>query len=213
MRGSTRFRRGSGWLALSLVAFATPGARAEAEASGALTASELARLANGELVTRPVEERRGRFDLVGGTSWQVIDARPDVVWQALLDTPRYPRMLPRVVEARLVDSAGDQRTVYVRQGTSFVQTKYYLKLKYDESRGDVRFALDDTRPHDVDAAWGFYSIRPYKGGRTLLTYGIMADLGGGLVQFVVRGVVHEWMLKTPWMIKRFVEGSGRWIYK
>jgi hypothetical protein len=28
----------------------------------------------------------------------------------------------------------------------------------------------------------------------------------------MRDSVHEWMLRTPWMIKRFVEGSGRKIY-
>lgn len=203
---------GSG-LAFLLVTLVASLTRADVPTGDALTREELASLARGELVVRPVAERRGRFELMGGTSWQVIQASPNVVWQALLDTQHYPKMLPRVLEARLVIAAGDERTVFVRQGAAFVQTTYYLKLKHDEARGDVRFALDDTRPHGIAAAWGFYSVRPYRGGRTLLTYGIMADIGRGIVNFVIRETVHEWMLRTPWMVKRFVEGSGRWIYR
>ena len=49
-------------------------------------------------------------------------------------------------------------------------------------------------------------------GKTLLAYGVMADIGGGFLMGSMRDSVHEWMLRTPWMIKRFVEGSGRKIY-
>lgn len=202
-----------GGFALLLVTIVANPAHAEDGGDAPLTQEELARLAHGELVVRSAAERRGRFELMGGTSWQVINATPNVVWQALLDTEHYAKMLPRVIEARLITSAGDERTVFLRQGAAFVQTTYYIKLKHDASRAEIRFALDDTRPHGIEAAWGFYSVRPYRGGRTLLTYGIMADIGSGLVNFVVRDVVHEWMLRTPWMVKRFVEGSGRWIYR
>jgi hypothetical protein len=30
---------------------------------------------------------------------------------------------------------------------------------------------------------------------------------------VLRPAVQEWALRVPWMVKRFVEGSGRYIYK
>jgi ribosome-associated toxin RatA of RatAB toxin-antitoxin module len=214
-RHTIRAARGGGnpWGAFVFAVFAACPARAWAEDRGALTGAELARLGRGELVVRPAAERRGRLDLMGGTSWQVIDARPEVVWSAILDTQHYRKMLPRVLEARVVTHAGDERTVFVRQGVAFVQTTYHLKLKIDATKADVRFALDDTRPHAIEAAWGFFSVRPHRGERTLLTYGIMADIGSGLIALVVRDTVQEWMLRTPWMIKRFVEGSGRWIYR
>ena len=41
----------------------------------------------------------------------------------------------------------------------------------------------------------------------------MADLDVGALGSLMRGDVHEWLLKVPWTVKRFVEGSGRWIYK
>ena len=43
-------------------------------------------------------------------------------------------------------------------------------------------------------------------------YGIMADLGGGLLSNVFGDEIHEWMLKTPWMVKRFVESGGGNLY-
>ena len=73
--------------------------------------------------------------------------------------------------------------------------------------------MDDRRPHDLRAAWGFYSGAPLRAGDALLAYGVMADIGDGLGARFVRGSVHDWMMKVPWMVKRFVEGSGRYIYK
>jgi ribosome-associated toxin RatA of RatAB toxin-antitoxin module len=186
---------------------------AAADREDQLTLTERKQLNSGELVQRPVRETRGKLDLMGGTSWQVIDAPPERVWRALLDVKRYPRMLPRVIEARLVKRKGDTRLIFVRQGAAFVETTYHLKVSVNRKQRDMTFALDDKRPHRVRAAWGFFSVRPYGKARTLLTFGIMADPGEGLIAAMMRGIVHEWMLKSPWMIKRFVEGSGQWIYK
>ena len=50
----------------------------------------------------------------------------------------------------------------------------------DVAWDDITFELDRRRPHDVDAAWGFWNLRPYRDGRVLVTYGVMADFGGGI---------------------------------
>lgn len=178
-----------------------------------LSAHERERLARGELVTRPVIERRGALRLVGGTSWQVIDAKPSAVWQAVLDTSHYNRMLPCVRSAKLVSKNAQQRTVFVTHSAGPVDASYYLKVKTYPERWDVTFTLDESRPRSVRAAWGFYSIRPYGNGKTLLAYGAMVDVGDGLIASLTRTTVQEWTLKVPWMVKRFVEGSGRWIYR
>jgi hypothetical protein len=152
---------------------------------------------------------------MGGSSWQVIDAPPDVVWRALLDTPRYHRFMPQVLEARVVRASDNIRTVFLRQGTEgLVEAKYYLRVNVHEDRRDITFAIDDDMPHDLlRAAWGFYTVRPYREGKTLLAYGVMADIGGGVVASLMRHNVHDWMLRTPWMVKRFLEGSGRKLYR
>ena len=179
-----------------------------------LSSEERASLASGALVSRPLSERRGSLNLIGGTSYQVIDAPLRVVWDALLDTQYYHRMMPRVLEARLVQRNADQRTVFMRQGAGPFVRAYYLNVHVREAQGDISFSVDDQRPHDVRAAWGFYNVRPYGDGkRTLLAYGVMADLNVGALGALVRGDVHEWLLKVPLTVKRFVEGSGRYIYK
>src|SRR4051812_18904098 len=80
--------------------YAAP-ALTQSGSDGAFSAKELGQLKAGELVTRASSEERGSLQLIGGTSWQVIHAAPAVVFQALLDTQRYPHMLPAVTGARL----------------------------------------------------------------------------------------------------------------
>jgi hypothetical protein len=183
--------------------------------SASFTAEESRRLEAGELVLRPSVRSQGSLRLMGGSSWQVIDASPDVVWRALLDTPRYRRMMPRVLEARVVRAKNDVRTVFMRQGARGVlEASYYLNVKVHEPQRDITFAIDEHMPHDLlKAAWGFYTVRSYGKAKTLLAYGVMADIGGGPIVGLMRGSMHDWMLRTPWMIKRFVEGSGRHYYR
>lgn len=179
----------------------------------AFSEDEWRKLEAGELVARSQTQRRNGLELMGGSSWQVIDAAPEVVFSALLDTHRYPKMMPQVLEAKLVASQGAERTVFVRQGQKGIAEKrYYLRVNIDEQKRDITFSVDDKRPHDLRAAWGFYTVRPFKDGKTLLAYGIMADLGGGLLSNVFGDEIHEWMLKTPWMVKRFVESGGANLY-
>jgi ribosome-associated toxin RatA of RatAB toxin-antitoxin module len=193
---------------LATVAFAGNGANRN------FSSEEQASLAAGALVSRPMVERRGSLDLMGGTSYQVIDAPLRVVWSALLDTSHYHRMMPRVLEARVVRDEPHERTVFMRQGVGPFEKTYYLTVRIREDRGDITFSVDERRPHDLRAAWGFYTVRPYADGKkTLLAYGVMADIGAGPLGVLVRDDVHEWLLKVPWTVKRFVEGSGRHIYK
>src|SRR5262252_9083173 len=100
----------AGSLLIAAVAFAGNGGSRE------LSQEERASLDRGALVQRPIVERRGSLDLMGGTSYQVIDAPLKVVWNALLDTEHYHRMMPRVLEARVVKDEPAGRTVFMRQG-------------------------------------------------------------------------------------------------
>ena len=194
-------------LLMAAVAYAGNGTRE-------LSQEERASLDRGALVQRPMVERRGSLELMGGTSYQVIDAPVKVVWSALLDTNYYHRMMPRVLEARVVEDDAQHRVVYMRQGAGPFERRYYLNVRLYPERGDITFSVDGRRPHNLNAAWGFYTVRPYAGGtKTLLAYGVMADLDVGGIGALIRSDVHDWLLKVPWTVKRFVEGSGRYIYK
>ncbi|MAQ19197.1 MAG: hypothetical protein CMN30_30905 [Sandaracinus sp.] len=181
----------------------------------ALSRSELARLGRGRLVVRSTTERRGSLRLIGGTSYQVVDLTPDQVWRALNDRGRYLRhMLPSTESAREIRRRGNVRTMRLVHAYGLVSASYAVNFTYDAAHKTVVFRLADDEPRDLRAGWGFIRVRPWgdDGTQTLLSFGMMADVGTGLVSGALRPTLHEWMMKVPWTIKKYLEGSGRSRY-
>lgn len=196
--------------ALACLATVVVPALAQQEESG-FSADERRRLEQGELVVRPVARRRGSLRLIGGSSWQVVEQPPEVTWRALCDAHSYRRMLPAADEARVVAHRPGQRVVRVRHAVGFVSARYHLRMRYDHDRHDVSFQLDERRENDLRAAWGFISVAPFEDDpeRTLVSYGVMADVGGGVLGGIMRGQIHDWMLRVPSTIREYLHGSGR----
>jgi hypothetical protein len=188
-------------------------ASAQSTAQRQFSREEREKLAKEELVVRRIAQRRGPFNLVGGNSWQVIAAPPEMVWRALLDTYYYRRTLPAVLEANLVKDTGNQRVVFLRQGSRFIQITDYLRLSIRADRKEMDFCIDERLPHSIKAGWDFFAVRTYGKAKTVLAYGVMVDVGDNLVAELMRGTTREWMLKVPSLVKRFVEGRGRWLYR
>jgi hypothetical protein len=119
-------------------------------------------------------------------------------------------MLPATEDARIVAHRPGERTVRLRHAVGFVDASYHLRLTYDHGRHDISFRLDQQRPNDLRAAWGFLNVRPYEdeAGRSLISWGVMADVGGGMIGGMMRGQVHEWMLRVPETIRTYLHGSG-----
>jgi hypothetical protein len=182
-------------------------AGAQSAVTQPFSAEERARLANGELVSRPVTERHSGLRLLGGSSWQLIDATPDAVFRTLLETRFYHRMLPAVSGAKLISAQGNTRRVRIEHKKGPLGVAYRLALQIDPVRRDITFKLNDRLESGMRAAWGFLTVHPYGAQKTLLAYGVMADPGDGLLVSMVRGVIHEWLMKVPLQVKRFVEGS------
>jgi hypothetical protein len=188
-------------------------ARAESRAQRQFSAQERAKLAKGELVVRRMSQRRGPYNLVGGNSWQLIGSPPEIVWRALLDTYHYRRTIPAVLESALIKDKGKERIVFLRQGSRFLQVTNYLKLSIRADSKEIDFTIDEKLPHSIKAGWGFFTVRSYSKGTSVLAYGIMVDVGDNLVAEIVGGSAREWMLKVPWLVKRFLQGSGRYLYR
>lgn len=190
-------------LAVSLSA----GVSAEAQ-STTFSAVERRHLANGELVVRRETRRRGNLRLIGGTSWQVVNAAPDRVWRAVLDTRGYRRFIPQVAEARVVRRRTGSQLVYIRHHSGPVDVGYHLSIQYQNAQQMARFRVDRSRPHDIRDGWGFFIVTPYGRNRSLVTFGVLADVGSGVVTGLLRPRVHEWMLRIPEQLKRHVENGG-----
>ena len=100
---STHLRR-SGFVRTSVLAMGalfalgavlvSPGllSRSGAQQAEGFSADERQRLADGRLVVRRSQRRRGQLRLIGGNSWQVVDQPVEVTWRAMCDEASYRRM-------------------------------------------------------------------------------------------------------------------------
>jgi ribosome-associated toxin RatA of RatAB toxin-antitoxin module len=186
---------------------------ASSTAKAPFSSSEQQQLRAGELVSRAAKEERGSLRLMGGNSWQVIDASPAEVFRALLDTTRYSRMLPAVTGSRMVQEQPGYRRVRLEHKKGPLGISYDIGARVYTDRQDITFSLENAPSGLPRAAWGFFSVRPYGASQTLLSYGVMTDPGDGLLLSLVRSVVHEWVLRVPRQVKFFVESrEGRKLY-
>lgn len=211
--GRRTARTGLGALAFTLaVAAATLGAAPRAEAQKELTRAEHAALARGELVTRPREREYGDLKLVGGVSWQVVDLPPDAVWRAVTDYSNYKRFIPVAIESRITHGDHKSSIVRIRHARGPVDASYSIRITPNHQTRTAEFKVDKTKHHDIREGWGYFGVAPYGTNKTVVTFGIFADVGEGIIAALVRPKAQEWMLRVPAELRKFVLGSGRKLY-
>jgi len=177
--------------------------------SSPLTAQERERLVAGELVRRPTRNRQGGFNYVGGTSFQRVAAPRDRVWAQIQQVESYPHLIPALYEARLIEEHGNERIVHMQHRYSFVAASYYARVHTVPAEHTVHFELDPTRPHDVRAGRGFITIDRYHRTESMVSWGVMADAGAGLISGILGPLLDDWILRTPECVKDFIEsGTG-----
>lgn len=170
----------------------------------AFSADERARLRAGELVVRNEARREGPYRMIGGTSWQRVHAPVEQVWETVLDTEAYPRLIPALERAELVRDDDDTRLVRMHHRYSFARASYFARVTIDHDRHHLRFDLDRSRPADLRAGRGFISLSPYRGD-TIVTWGVLADPGGGVITEVFGPLLHDWMLAVPRCVRGYLE--------
>ncbi len=194
---------------LASVLLGFPGrARAEPDDTTAISASDQARLADGQTVTYPQRLYRHGKRYVGGVSYAVVGASVAELTALLNDMSAYTQVLPHARDAKLVGKLGGDRLVEITQGTSFVQTAYTLRMRADDDSRRVRFWLDRSRPHGIDDAWGFFQVDPLPEAsdgspRVLLSYGILVDLGPGLMRDLFEARIQASMLTVPERLRQY----------
>jgi hypothetical protein len=190
-----------------LLAF-TLAASAQAEPSNvatrrSLTSAERNALYAGRMVSRPLSFEQSGGHYVGGVSYQVVDAQPELVLAALSDVTNWPEALPRTKSARLVDSVNGLSRVELVQGGTFLDARYTVVLERVDAE-TIRFWMDPSQPHDIRDVWGFFRIKPLSGGRSLITVGAALDLGDGLPR-LFEDKIAGMMLRAPRQIRDFVQ--------
>ncbi|HEY8089485.1 MAG TPA: hypothetical protein VIF09_16605 [Polyangiaceae bacterium] len=172
------------------VALASGPARADS-----LTPDETTRLLHGDTVSRTQDLHRGHGKYVGGVSYKILDASEGDLVGLLDDVASWRRFLPKTRDARLVGTAGADPLVRITHGSAIVQVAYTLRVHRD---GDVvRFWMDRSRTHDIEDVWGFFRAEPMPDGRILVTYGILIDMGDGILRDLFESRVREVALEVP----------------
>ena len=170
--------------------------------------SELSAINRGDLATRSVEQSRSGLELMGGSSWRIVNASPTQAWSAIRDVDRYRHMLPLIHSVTRISGDDQAMRVRIHQGQGPIDVRYHLDLRFDDATRTMRFRLDDSRVNDIRAAWGYVRIEPWEDGRTLFAWGVMADFGDDLLTGIVRPVVRRWMLRVPTTFRDYLEGWG-----
>ncbi|MGH7438300.1 MAG: hypothetical protein ACRENE_21665 [Polyangiaceae bacterium] len=180
------------------------GARADG-----LTSGETARLFRGGAVVRTAQVERWGRRYVGGMSYAVVDARARDVSALIDDVGTWQKILPKTRSARVIGFAGDDPLVSVTHGTAFVQATYTIRVHREGSV--VRFWLDTSHHHDIEDIWGFLRIEPVaphgddaEEGHALVSYGIMVDMGPGLMRDLFESRVRDLALTVPGRVRGLV---------
>lgn len=190
-------------LLAALVAVAALAAPVTARADG-LSSAEVARLARRETVIREQTLERGDRRYVGGITYTLLDASVTEV-AALIDNPEsLRRVLPKTKAARIVGDDQGDTLIELVQGTSMMQATYTIRMR--RSSGESRFWLEPSHPHGIDDAWGFFRYRPFvtPAGeeRVLLTYGVLVDVGPGVVRELFEEKLRSALLSVPQLVRR-----------
>lgn len=172
----------------------------------ALSAAESARLNRRETVIREHTMERGDHRYVGGVTYTVVDASPAEVAAIFDNVESLRRVLPRTKHARVVGSSNGDQLLELKQGNAVVEAEYTVRVR--RGPNEARFWLDPSRPHGIDDAWGFFRYEPFvsAGGeqRVLLTYGVLVDVGPGIVRELFEENVRAALLSVPQLVRRQV---------
>ena len=193
--------------AILLAALAPKAVRAES-----LSADELARLARRETVVREHTLERGDKRWIGGVTYTVMDATAAEISAVLEDVAALRRVLPKTKRATVIGASHDGDTkLELVQGNAVMEAEYTVIVR--RTPGESRFWLDPSRPHDIDDAWGFFRYESFSSQRgeprVLLTYGILVDVGPGIVRQLFEDRVRAALLSVPQRVQRSVAEARR----
>jgi len=180
--------------------------------SDTLTDEDKKQLMAGELVVKQKNEQRGSYKLIGGQSWQIVDVPVDLAWQAMTDLPGYKNFIPLATESDVKHQAGNEADLAMRQQWGPIDVRYVFQTTLEPDRRTVVFRVDHSQAHDIRAGWGFIRVRPFKGNRSLVSFGALVDIGDGVFVSIIRPAVRRDLLRIPFYFKRHLEGDGRMLY-
>jgi hypothetical protein len=185
--------------ALLALALGTAALLATLPARAEFTADDAARLARGEMVTEESDYVRGYDQFVGGVSYLIVPQRWERLSETARDVKKLPVVLPYVKSIKLLRVAPSGRaTVRVEHQFGIMPAGYTVVYEFKDGGRFGRFWLDPTADNSLHDAWGFVRLTPIgDGSRTLVTVGILFDLGAGLFRNLFESRIKHLVLALP----------------
>lgn len=199
-------------LILGLLVFAAmwiPGA-AKADT---FTAEEQAALDGGEVVRHPLAASPETRGYLGGTSYVVIDAPPDVVWRAMQDFSAYPRIFPKTLSTEVISDRGSRKVVRMVQGNSWISISFYVLYRIDPQARKVSWSLVEDQPHDLQDTRGYWQVEAHGAGRSLITYVNVINIGETAVLALFHEAIQNGLLGVPGNLRDWVQGPDGARYR
>lgn len=202
--------------ALGTPARAAEPPRATSDAPSPFHASpeDLRRVARGECISYAAEEPIAGHPRMVLLAYQKLRTSRARLARAMTDPSAYTTVLPRTLEAHVQRRRGDTTWIGLTQGTGFLQLRYVMQVEPSDDRNLYRFWIDERYPHDLDDAWGFLRLEALPGsrglredqvGEYLVAYGLVFDLGGGILQSMFSQRILAVLRTIPERLKRYVE--------
>jgi len=171
---------------------------------------QLARLEAGKSVKKPLAEA-GANGVYGGAGFALIDAPPEVVWNAIQDWGSYDEIYPKTIEARAVQRRGEQTLVRMKLGHELLSVTYYVEVDTDRSRWQISYRLVDSKPHDLDEVRGYWRLFPQQDGRTLVAYIALVKVPIGVVSLIPEQLekkINRNLLASPQYLREWLHGPA-----
>lgn len=174
-------------------------------AHAGLSSVERDLLERGRVVQRPLDVEIAGAEYLGGLGYVKMGAPAAAVLKTLADPDAKHRFMPLVLDAKELGSHKGDRLVYFRQGGKVGSAAYVLRVRTSAPTASgetlVRFWCDLDRPRDLEDAWGFFRVEPDGPARTLLSYGVLFDLGFGVTKLLFAEKVRYFALQVPELLR------------
>jgi hypothetical protein len=164
----------------------------------AFTDAETTRLANRESIIEPTTHFKNGQRYVGGIAYRIVDADADHISKVFRTPARWTEVLPRARDARLV-KVDDNGQAHVRVTHQFgiFTSSYDVIIAFTEQGRFGRFWIDQHGDNDLADGWGFLRLTPLPAGKTLVTWGVLFDVGEGVTRALFEAKMQRAALDVP----------------
>ena len=171
-----------------------------------LTASEKATVERNE----PIVRSQRNDDGGSGQAVQYINAPADVVWNVILDYPKYPARVDSVVSCQVYRRQGDRLFVDMKSSIMGFKTVIYSNNDLHREDGWMAWTLDYGRTSDVKDLTGYWRVEQIRDSPPLTRVDHASNLAmTGVPGFVVSYLTKQSLIDGTAWVKETSEKLAR----